>query len=251
MKSGTTLLRKLLAEHPNLFGGLETHWFCEEFATGFKDGSSLRQRWLLEFFDVSEPEVSAFRHYSRSSDEFFDRFMSYCTARIGKKRWVEKTPDNVFHADRIFQRWPEAVLICLQRDPKDTYASWYKNRKLDLDTFIDQQRRLADTIDRHRASNPGQFFTVAYESLVNEPERTLRQVCVQIGEPYEPGLHDFAGDNTDLKILREVTGKTSPTAESLAKPIFTSSIGQWRRVLPATNVARIEEVAQEVARRAA
>lgn len=27
MKSGTTLVRALLSQHPNIFGGLETHWF--------------------------------------------------------------------------------------------------------------------------------------------------------------------------------------------------------------------------------
>lgn len=251
MKSGTTLLRKLLAGHSRLFGGLETHWFSEEFRTGFKNGGSRRQRWLLEFFDVEEPEVMAFRQDSHTSDEFFGHFMRYCTRRAGKRRWIEKTPDNVFHARRIFQQWPDSVLICLRRDPRDVYASWFKNRKLDLDTFLRQLQRLSATVEQLSRKKPGQFFTVSYESLVNAPERTLRAVCHRIGEPYESGLHDFAGDDADSRKLKEVTGKVSPTAEALAKPIFTSSIGQWRSILPTVDAERIEQAIQGITRSAA
>ena len=53
MKSGTSLFRKLLSLHPNIFAGLETHWFKPEFTEGWQDSSSQRQKWLRGFYDVS------------------------------------------------------------------------------------------------------------------------------------------------------------------------------------------------------
>ena len=138
MKSGTSLLRKLLSRHPEIYGGLETHWFSEDFASGFRDGSSKRQRWLIEFFDFKEADVSGLRAVTADSDDFFDRFMGLAAQRHGCSRWVEKTPDNILHAGRVYARWPDALLVCMVRDPRDIYASWKRNQKLSLAVFLEQ-----------------------------------------------------------------------------------------------------------------
>ena len=85
MKSGTSLLRKLVSRHPHIYGGLETHWFTDEFVNNWKDGNSVRQKWLLEFFDVQEMEVSHLRNEASSAIEFFTLFMNYCTLRSKKQ----------------------------------------------------------------------------------------------------------------------------------------------------------------------
>ena len=244
MKSGTSLLRKLLSRHPVFFGGLETHWFSKDFSDSFRDGRSRRQQWLLEFFDVPASEISHLRTDAADSDAFFSQFMAYCARREGKQRWIEKTPDNISHAQRIYARWPDATLICLRRDPRDIYASWKKNRKLDLETFLAQFQNVVATIDQCQHSHADQFCVVSYEQLVLQPESAMRELCAKLGVPYNDALHEYQGDASDLDKLTAVTGKHSATAESLAKPIFTDSLGQWQVVLDAAEAERITKVAR-------
>ena len=235
MKSGTSLLRKLLTLHPNIFGGLETHWYSDEFINHYKDGNSVRQKWLLDFFDVTNEEVAPLRKASVNGFEFFDLFMNYCTKRDGKMRWVEKTPDNVFHIQTIWQNWPNAKIIILKRDFKDVYASWKKNKKRSFEFFLNQATEYLQIIETY--NNHENFMTINYESLVNDTKFALNEVLEFIGEPYKERLENYQGDLTDYNKVLEITGKVSPTTISLSKPIFSSSIGQWKEILSSAEEA--------------
>lgn len=246
MKSGTSLLRKLLGRHSRLFAGLETHWFSDEFEAGFRDGSGKRQQWLLEFFDVQEAEIAALRTAAKSSADFFDQFMNHCTQRASKARWIEKTPDNVLHTDRIWRHWPNAIVLVLQRDPKDVYASWKKNNKLSLDEFLHQLQRLDGNLANIRGRET-QLLEVNYAKLVREPVACLKTVCEFIDEAFEPQLAEYEGDEQDYQKVLDVTGTQSATAQSLAKPIFTSSLDQWKEILTPEEVERIGALERQLA----
>ena len=243
MKSGTSLLRKLVSRHPNIFGGLETFWFSEEFTQHWKDSESKRQKWLREFYEVSYEDYQTIKETSNSPTQFLEQFLQFCTHRAGKKRWVEKTPDNILHMDKIWTFWPEAKVIHVLRDPLDVYASWKKNEKRDLNFFLGQLHQIQDTIPVFKASKPDKYMEINYSDLVSKPQNTihcLKEVCSFLGEAYEPIMANYKGDNNqDFDKLLEVTGKSSATAESLGKPIFNSSINQWKSILTQEEVNSI------------
>lgn len=229
MKSGTSLLRKLLSLHPSLFSGLETFWFDDEFVNEWRNEQSKRQTWLTEFYELNAEECTNLRSISRDSYEFLDHVLSYCARRSGKNRWVEKTPDNVLHIPLIQTQWNDATILIMNRDLRDVYASWKRNEKRSLEYFLEIAEKFLNTLSEVR--DDSRVLVIQYEELVSFPEKTLRYVLAFIDEPYVAGLEKYKGDDTDYKKVLEVTGKVSTTTESLAKPIFKSSVGQWSDIL--------------------
>lgn len=239
MKSGTSLLRKLVSLHPNIFGGLETHWFSEDFIEHWQIGNSTRHKWLKEFFEVTEEEAMLLRNQSVSSYDFFNRFMNFCTQKNNKTRWVEKTPNNVFYIDTILKEWEDAKILVMERDMKDVYASWKKNKKTTLETFLETAKNCQEIIKKHEA-NTDHFKIVGYKDLVSKPKETLEDVLYFVGEKYIEGLENYSGDDSDYEKVLNITGKASPTTESLKKPIFTSSLGKWETILSVEEIQCIE-----------
>lgn len=241
MKSGTSLLRKLLSLHPNIFGGLETFWFTNDFTDHWQDGNSTRQKWLKDFFEVTEEECQKIREQSDSPYHFFAQFMGYCASRENKVRWVEKTPDNVFYIEKILDKWPDAKLLIMERDLMDVYASWKKNNKRTFEIFLETAAEYQRVQDKWKAANDKVKF-ITYKELVTNPKETLQKVLSFIGEEYIEGLENYQGDDTDYKKVLTITGKLSTTTESLKKPIFTSSIGSWKKLLSPSEIQMIKKI---------
>lgn len=241
MKSGTSLLRKILSLHPELYGGLETHWFSEEFIQNWRDGDAQRQQWLLSFYEVSENDVSKIREESTSSFDFFHSFMNFCVNRANKERWIEKTPDNIFHLDLINDNWPQAKVVIMYRDYKDVFASWKARKGKSIDYFLPFAQKYAKIIE-HLDLVQLDTLVIKYSDLVFHPKQTIKEVCEFVDVPYVEGLEDYQGDDMDYNKVLKVTGKSSPTTESLRKPIFTSSIDQWKHILTEEEVNIINRV---------
>lgn len=237
MKSGTSLLRKLLSSHPEIYGGMETHWCSEDFKNTWTTGEGTRQEWLLKFFDTDTDVANEFRDLSNSSNEFFTKFMDHVTQRNNKIRWVEKTPDNFRHVPEILKQWPGAHVIILKRDPLDVYASWKKNNKYSLERFIQDLKQYRAVVQEFK-SEP-RFKIVQYEELVSDSKAVLMDVFDFISAEYKEGIENYSGDDEDFLKVLEVTGKRSPTTESLRKPIFDSSIGQYAEILTPEEIKAI------------
>jgi hypothetical protein len=231
MKSGTSLLRKLVSRHPNIFGGLETHWFMPEICDDWQNSTSTRQIWLRKLFDVSADDYAHIKAMSDSGIDFFNRFMWFCTRRAGKQRWVEKTPDNILHLALIWECWPDAKVIHVVRDYRDVYASWKLNKNKSLSEFLMHVHLVMNMVGDLVGKRTDSYSEVKYEDLVMVTAKVLKEVLAYIGEAWVDGLDQYEGDDADYRKVLEVTGKESPTTLSLRKPIFASSIGQWRDIL--------------------
>ncbi|MEM9074502.1 MAG: sulfotransferase [Myxococcota bacterium] len=241
MKSGTSLLRKLLGRHPRIFAGLETHWFADDLWVSFKDVETKRAVWVREFYGVAEEDHRRLALEATSAPDFLHRFLGHCAAAEGKPRWLEKTPDNIFHLDRIWESWAGSQVFHVVRDPRDVWASWKRNQKSDLPTFLAKAQGALAAAEAHLGTQSERYAEVRYEALVREPAETLRAACAFLQEDYDDGLADYAGDRADYEKVLKVTGKRSATAESLQKPIFQSSVGSWAESLGASEAQRIQE----------
>lgn len=246
MKSGTSLLRKLIASHPRIFGGLETFWFSEDFVKNWKETEAKRIKWFIKFYNITEKEYFEYVDKANDAYHFFDLLMDYLTKRAYKNRWVEKTPDNAKHIDLIFKKWPTSKFIYVSRDLRDCYASWKKNKKYNLSRFSKD----LNIIEAQLLCfwNDDRLLHVKYEDLVTDTENVLKEVFTFLNEEYIQGLEQYSGDDSDYKKVKNVTGKESSTAVSLSKPIFTSSIGQYNEILEEGEVSLIESKFQSYKR---
>jgi len=240
MKSGTTLLRVMLGRHPDVFGGLETRWFDPEMRDGWKQRDSRRQKWFREFYDMSLEDMDRLREASHNGTEFFAACMDLCARRAGKQRWIEKTPDNVLHLSLIHECWPDAKFIHVVRDFRDVYASWKKNRSESLEQFIDKVRLVCETASPYLGQRTDFYMEVEYSALVTRPVDVMREVCRHVEAEWIPELAAFEGSSDEFDKVLKTTGKASATLENIKRPIFTDSVGQWKRMLAPGEAATIE-----------
>jgi hypothetical protein len=244
MKSGTTLLRALLGQHPRLFASFETHWFQEAVRNGWSDPKSKRMEMLLSLLNLSDEEYVRLCEQKRADPnrEFIDLMMGYCCTRAGKARWVEKTPDNIHHWGLIQKIWQRPTLIHVTREYKDVYASWKTRRRDTLEAFLSAAKTAYTDIRPNLGHESEGYLEVDYLDLVQDTEATMRRILDALGEDWNPAcaVLDVESATRERTQFKDLMGRESWTLVSLSKPIFTESIGQWRKHLTKEEVERIE-----------
>jgi hypothetical protein len=246
-KSGTSLLRAMIAQHPNIASGLETYWFDLPWPVVEPDE---RLERLASFYGFSSADIYALARDCVDVPMFLTRLLDSYAKRHGKARWAEKTPGNVRHMERILSAWPDAQLIHVIRDPKDVFASLQEARKWDsVEEFTERWCSVfaaVETFRRDHDLDDGRYLELRYESLVTDPVTITKNLCTFLGEPWTEELAEFPGKPDDYKKVLSVTGKASTTLDRLSQPLTTGRVGIWRDIL---SDAQIHSIRRSIADR--
>lgn len=219
-RSGTTLMRRLLARHPHIACGPESNLLRDNKLARIHE--FLRNDWAAGLdprygFDPATVDAVL-------AELINAVIMPYAQARR-KQRWAEKTPKNIVFIDMLFALFPTAQFIHMIRDPRDVYCSVREKAARTTPRWADTTpEQVASEWCRRIASGvpwrdrPERYQEVRYDVLVTQPEATMRSLLAYLNEPWSP------------KVLE---GQT----------IFGSSVGRWRRELSAAEAGAIEMVA--------
>ena len=129
-RSGTSWLQTMLAEHPDIASPPETHLFMNYLAP-------LAETWALDQARVAAALGERGKSVGHglatvvTDDEFVALMQSFyatfrelvLSAKPGARRLFEKTPDHAVCLDTILRISPEAQIVYLVRDPRDTVRS--------------------------------------------------------------------------------------------------------------------------------
>jgi hypothetical protein len=256
-RSGTSLMFALLASHPDISMVRRTNmwrWFHARYGD-LRDPENL-DRCLDELLRYPrtlqlEPDVTRIREEFRaggaSYGHLFSLFHAHHAQRQGKARWGDKSLHTEHQVARILTDLPKARVIQMVRDPRDRYASVvgrYDDRTKGIGAVMGRWLWSAAAIAHNQRRHPDNVMTVRYETLAIEPEATLRAVCAFIGEPYEPAMLHMEGAPDHGRV-----GGNSSFATFAPGAISTRSIGRFREVLPARDLAFIQAVARRPMRR--
>ena len=239
MKSGTTMVRALLGQHPNIFGGLETHWFDINFQEQKEKDKALQK--LEGLFNLSPSDMNLIMSKKNlDNKEFLSIFMNYVTKKSNKTRWVEKTPGNIFHLQDILSSWPTAKFIHVIRDWRDTYASWKKSNKKSIDDFIHYSLKALEIYDKNENENT---HIVQYEKLVLDRYQTLTNLFEFLSEDLHAACLQLNTQNSryEYAAVSRVTGKKSSTLMSTQSAINSNKVGVYTKVLDKQEIALIED----------
>lgn len=248
-RSGTTLLAAMLAAHSRLSCGPETHFFrwlsrvdrgkildqqtWPRYATEFicsidhKSYSSSDNVTLVEKYHINPEEIEA---YLERQDPSIANILASVTEQhmitMGKKRWVEKTPDHIEHVNTIRQLFPKSPIIRIIRDPRDVALSLLKvpwGTQSFLEGLI-YWRHIDEESMRFFADDLVSY-TVRFEDLIAEPRIELKKLCEFIGESFEENTLDTSVTG------KLINSRDVPWKEKTSQPIDISRISVWRSEL--------------------
>ncbi len=229
-RSGTSLVERILSRHQSIHAGGES--------TGIGD----IERRLRGSRPAPDPALITSRV---PAARWRDEARSYL-ASIGAGshlRVTDKMPANFLHLGLIQVLFPKARIIHLRREPMDVALSCFcqdfsapalawSRRLPDIAAYYADYRRLM----RHwRATLDVGLFELNYESLVAEPESTVR------------ALLDFIGLDWDAACVADAPSITAGPA-AVAEPIIaTASYEQVQRPIYTSAVGRHKDYAQHLA----
>jgi hypothetical protein len=269
--SGTTLLQKILASHPDVYVGYgETQFYphLSMIRSHFPDLGSrtIHQNYLLyliklitrNFNDAetafTERRLDAVLDESGNSkiyklakvkahgvsnyEQLYFLIFDIVTSCNGASRWLEKTPAHVFHIDSILQYRPTARIIEMVRDPRAVLAS---KRARSQEEWLENR-------ENHRAVHAtGGYDPVlhsfawksAYRQGIRAKNRypdnilTIRyEDLVQHSKSSIDVVCDFVDMSFRQEMLQvQVTNSASHRPDKLSG-ISENAINQWRTQLP-------------------
>jgi Sulfotransferase family len=262
-RSGTTLLRAMLASHPDLAIPDEANFRLKlsvepeqyEEANGLDlDAfvSALFADRMFRSWGTSEEEIRmALRAAApRSLSDAMRALFLHAARKEGKTRYGDKTPQAVMVMPRLSRLFPEARFIHIIRDGRDVALS-----HIHTEGFIPSAAEVAikwkTMIERGQSDGrilgPERYREVRYEQLVEKPEAVLRSLCAYIELDFQPSMLRY------FERPLEVLGATQHgigVHASLHKPP-TKGLRNWRHQMEARDVENFEAIAGDLLERLA
>jgi hypothetical protein len=216
-RSGSTLVERILSSHSDIVGGGELNHFASSLVDAVRRRSSatLPRRDLVA--------RSAELNFSALGRDYLARAKS----SIGSgQRFTDKMPLNYLYCGLIHRALPNARLVHVSRSPMAACYAMFKMLFEDGYPFSYDFAELAQyyiayrrLMDHWHATLPGVIHELSYESLVAD----------QLGESRK--LLQFCGlDWQDACALfhRNPAATTTASAAQVRRPIYDSSVSQWR-----------------------
>ncbi len=176
VRSGSTLLRMLLDSHSQIHSPHEMHLKSIDVNVKGKYGEKALAEVKLDRDELNHV--------------LWDWYLHRELATTGKRLLVNKTPNDVFIADRIQACWPDARFIFLLRHPLAVARSRAKLRPQDPeDVNIARVLKYADAVEAARHTYDG--HTIRYEDLTADPVTELTKLCAFLGVDFEPTMLEY------------------------------------------------------------
>jgi len=263
-RSGTTLLMAVLGQHSRL-AVPEVAWYYPRFRAFLHTYGDLREpthfRTLVAemIFGLKTPFFGLKLNPATIVDELIGRtrantfreayaaILGLYAESVGKPRWGEKTPHNLFYVEEVLADFPDARFLNLVRDGRDVAVDQLRSafgpRNVYAAALI--WRRTQEVAARWRAKlSKNQWLDVRYEELAARPEAVVREVLGFLGEDYEPTVLDFYRGETAQRRARARDHQT------LGHPISSEHVGIYAKQLSLHDQGLFSYVAGEALRSA-
>ncbi len=239
-RSGTTLLRLILAGHSRLHIPPES-WFLRSLVRDFPLTGALTQpqveraiRTMVQherWPDMGLPEDALRRQAAELVKpglvDLIDLVHRHLLNVSGKQRLGDKTPHYSAIVPELAKLYPEARFVYLVRDGRDVAISWID---AGWERYYEQGFEWPGAVGhlrRDRAAYPERVLEVHYEDMVRQPEEIARRICDFLGESFEATMLDWQ-DRTAL-----VASRDRHLHARLQQPLSENAIAVWRHRLSA------------------
>ena len=218
-RSGTTLLDQILKTHSAIDTLEEKENFMDVRKEIVQPAGGMQSLGAM-----SDEDINGYRK------KYWSRVREHYSGDGAGNILIDKMPLNTILLGLIYRFFPKAKIIFAVRDPRDAVLSCFQQRFginvamfqfLKLDTaaaYYDQVMKIGEVC---RARLPLDVHMVRYEDVVGDMQNTVTDVLTFLGLDWEDQLLDYRNKARDRWI-------TTPSAEQVIEPLYTSSMGKWR-----------------------
>ena len=155
--------------------------------------------------------------------------------------WCCKSMANVHYAEQLETYGIIDKYIFLYRDGRDVAASFKKAVVGDKHTYFLAKQWKEDQeacLSLAAQIEPDRFFALNYETLISEPERTVRQLCAFLDIAYSEEMLNFHTSNSS-----KITAAAGEMWANLEKPIMSDNTGKFLKSFKEGDLEIFEMVA--------
>ena len=253
-RSGTTLLRALLNQHPQISLALTESHFIPYFIKTFGDQPSLETPAKVEHFIKRFHQTVFYQNLSQQGYTFtaedlrqharldswasiFETILRHFSPDPHNPDviWGDKTPGYLQHIPLLRQLYPNAKVLHITRDPRDyclsVKQSWGKN-------IYRAAHRWQATLNKTRQAGHelgDAYLEVTYEALLAETEDVMGRIADFLECGYHPSM-------AQIGLSPEDTGSTTGKYG-----IVKNNANKYRQHLSPQEIKRIEEIVCQAA----
>ena len=269
-RSGTTLLSFMLRRHPDVFGLKELQFFGQAWdpretdrrfsraeavdavagMLAYQELGVLIHEIPVRYRRKAESVVDGLSDRGADPARLFATVAHELTQEAGKQIPCEQTPRYIFYARALLDRYPDARIVHLVRDPRAVMASqkmrWRRRQLAPESARVPLYDSLRVWVNYHpytiarlwsRATaaaaaldDDPRVTIVRFEDLLQEPAPTLRRVCSRLQIEYHAPMLDVG----------QVNSSHQSTAGGIRMGLHVEAIDKWREVLTRTEVHIME-----------
>ncbi len=241
-RSGTSLLRGLLNNHPQIAIPLESLFIAD-----YLRAEGRRPLERLKALLVGEPEIREWGLHVEPGDladceslpEAIAHLHELYAASRGKSRWGQKTPRLVRQLALLSDRFPKAKFIHITRDPRAVASSLTRSnvhRSTPLHAAARWKRDVQAGLE-FEMQRANRMLRLRYEDLVANPEQTLHLVTDFLGFREPIGAARLAGGGTEYSEFY------AQIHANLNHDLTADYVDRWKRDLTIGETQLVESIA--------
>jgi len=217
-RSGTTLVERILGSHSQVLAAGELNHFAAALVAAVSsrsDGKSLPRPQLIAASRELDFEALGADYLERTRP-----------ATGGRAHFTDKMPLNYLYCGLIHRALPNARIVHVTRHPMASCYAMFKTLfrdgypfSYDLDEIAQYYAGYRRLMDHWRQSMPGVIYDLSYERLVRDHEGECRRLLAACGLEWQDSCLEFH---------RNPTSTTTASAAQVRRPLYDSSIVQWR-----------------------
>lgn len=239
-RSGTTMLRLMLNQHPLIRIPSEA-WFIGDLIDKLPLEGPLSPAHLEKAFQLTlshdrwkdwhcsdeKLRTTILSMENGTLSELIDRLFRNCSGMGVKPYWGEKSPRHSYYVHALNALFPNARFIHLVRDGRDVAASllgrgWYEGS---VRRCAMCWNGMVEAAMRAEKFGPERYRQIHFEDLIQQPEEVMRDICQYLKVEYTPELLAYHS-----AFEQEIEDREKGIHEKLERPPDVAEIGKWKRL---------------------